>query len=455
MTADLKRENDLLRSEIRVLHEAAELTADLVIQQFEQTEHEKHRYQEAAANLEGFKRTLDQTSDCVFMFDPQTFLFTYVNHGGLNLTGYSEKELYAMTLADLGTDCTTDKLTKTLEPLIEDPTESLMMQTTYRRKNGIEVPVEIFIQYISPTGVSGRFFSIVRNISKRLLEEKEKEQMQTKLLHTQKLESVGELAAGIAHEINTPIQYVSSNLSFVDEAFSDFLELLQKYHLLLTMFQQKEDPRQQVADINDFMKEIDIQYLVEEIPEAIQQAKDGVDRVSKLVMAMKDFSHPGSKEKEQANINKIIQTTLQISRNEWKYCADVDLMLAEDLPMVHCHPTDIGQVVLNLLLNAAHSIKERLGKHPDSHKGLITLQTLYSDDAISLRITDNGCGIPQNIIDKIFDPFFTTKEVGKGTGQGLAITRNVITSKHGGEIDVASEVGRGTTFTIHLPRGKN
>lgn len=229
MLKDVFEENNLLRNEIRVLHEAAELTADLVIQQFEQTELEKLRYQEVAAHLEGFKRTLDQTSDCVFMFDPQTFLFTYVNHGGVNHTGYSEDELFAMTFADLGSTFTREKLTKIFAPLIEDPKESLLLETTHKRKNGVEVPVEIFVQYISPKGVKGRFFSIVRNISKRLLEEKEKEQMQTKLFHTQKLESVGELAAGIAHEINTPIQYIGANLSFMDEAFLDFNNLIQKY----------------------------------------------------------------------------------------------------------------------------------------------------------------------------------------------------------------------------------
>ena len=445
-------EKELLRKEIRVLHEAAEMTAELVIQQFEQTEREKHRYREAAANLEGFKRTLDQTSDCVFMFDPRTYLFTYVNHGGLNLTGYTEDELFKMTFADFGSTFNREELTEILAPLIEDPKESLLLQTTYKRKNGVDVPVEIFIQYISPTGIEGRFFSIVRNISKRLLEEKEKEQMQTKLLHTQKLESVGELAAGIAHEINTPIQYIGTNLSFVDEVFSDLIELLQKYQELLKAIKQEEDIQQQIELINDYAAEIDLSYVVQEVPEAIQQARDGVDRVSKLVLAMKDFSHPGSKEKEQADINKIIQTTLQISRNEWKYCADVNLDFAEDLPRVYCHSNDIGQVLLNLLLNAAHSIKERLEKSPNTPKGLIVIATSFTEERVSIKITDNGCGIPQSIITKIFDPFFTTKEVGKGTGQGLAIARNVIISKHGGEIEVSSEEGIGSTFTIHLPR---
>lgn len=452
MDNDLLKENVLLRNEIRTLHEAAELTADLVIQQFEQTEIEKRRVEEAAAHLEGFKRTLDQTSDCVFMFDPQTFRFTYVNQGGVNHSGYSEEELSAMTFADLGQTFTPARLAELFAPLIADPKESILLETTHKRKNGVEVPVEIFVQYISQTNANGRFFSIVRNISKRLLEEKEKEQMQTKLLHAQKLESVGELAAGIAHEINTPIQYIGTNLSFIEEAFADFNKLLEHYQALVQAIARQESGQPYINSIDACIDEIDLAYLLQEVPQAIRQAHDGTERVSKLVLAMKDFSHPGSKEKEQSDINKIIQTTVQISRNEWKYCADVDLVLAEDLPLVPCHPNDIGQVILNLLINAAHSIKERLEKLPNSPKGRIVIRTTPAQHHIAIELNDNGCGIPEAIIHKIFDPFFTTKEVGKGTGQGLAIARNVILNKHGGDIEVTSEEGLGSTFIIHLPQ---
>ncbi len=454
MLSELKEENALLRQEIRVLHEAAELTANLVIEQFKQTEREKYRFQEAAANLEGFKRTLDQTSDCVFMFDPQTLLFTYVNQGGVNHTGYSEAELFTMSFANLGSTFTREQLAQKLAPLIEDSRESLLLETTHKRKNGVDVPVEIFVQYIAPTGIQGRFFSIVRNISKRLLEEKEKEQMQTKMLHTQKLESVGELAAGIAHEINTPIQYIGTNLSFLEEAFADITTLIEHYHGLLRAVKQQQATQQHIDQVEACREDIDLDYLTQEFPQAIHQANDGVKRVSKLVMAMKDFSQPGSKEKELTDINKIIHTTVQISRNEWKYCADVELELAENLPLVHCHPNDIGQVMLNLLLNAAHSIKERLERAPNTPKGSIVIRTTSSPKDLTMTITDNGCGIADNILNKIFDPFFTTKEVGKGTGQGLAIARDVILNKHGGDIEVTSEPGLGSTFTIHMPRSR-
>ncbi len=451
MIEHAQQENDLLRKEIRVLHEAAELTANLVIEQFEQTEREKLRVQEGAARLEGFKRTLDQISDCVFMFDPETLRFTYFNYVALEHTGYSEEELYAMSFADFGLSFTQEKLTAALENLIVNPLESMLLETTVKRKNDIVVPVEIFVQYISPRGTKGRFFSIVRNISERLLAEKEKERMQAKMLHTQKMESVGELAAGIAHEINSPIQFIGANLSFMDEAFMDLCNLIEQCRELVEAVQQDKSTERHIESINTCMEDIDLPYLLEEIPQAIHQADEGVQRVSKLVKAMKEFSHPGSKEKQLADINTIIQTTIQIAHNELKYCTDIDLDLAENLPRILCHSNDIGQVILNLLLNAADSIKERLEIAPNSPKGLIGIKTLQAESQITIQITDNGSGIPDEIINRIFDPFFTTKEVGKGTGQGLAITRDVIRNKHGGEIQVESEQGAGTVFTVILP----
>ncbi len=452
---ELRAENILLRSELRVAREAAEITADLVVKQFEQTEREKHRFQEAAANLEGFKRTLDQTSDCVFMFDPQTYLFTYVNQGGLTHTGYSERELFQMTLADLGPAFGKNDLAELLTPLMEDPGESLFLTTTHTMKNGVDVPVEIFLQYISPEGIQGRFFTIVRNISKRLLEEKEKEQMQAKLLHTQKLESVGALAAGIAHEINTPIQYIGSNLKFLEDAFADVNDLILKYDTLLERLEDQKGMETHTGSITEFIEEIDLSFLQEEIPRAVSQANEGVEKVTSLVLAMKEFSHPGNKEKEQVNINRIIETTIQVARNEWKYVANVDLKLDPNLPMIYCHANEIGQVILNLLVNAAQSIKERLDFAPETPKGNITISTNRLEDKIQVQIADNGVGIPQEILDKIFDPFFTTKDVGKGTGQGLTIARDVIQNKHEGHLNAVSEIGQGATFTIQLPIEKN
>ena len=452
MHSELIRENELLKKEIRVLHEAAELTAELVTQQFELTELEKERYQEVADNLEGFKRTLDQIGDCVFMFDPLNYIFDYANNIAFNHTGYGREELYKMSFSDFGAKFSGKKMAETFAYLKEHPEESLLFETTFTRKNGVEVPVEVFVQYIAPLSNQGRFFSIVRNISQRLLEEKEKEQMQAKMLHTQKMESVGELAAGIAHEINTPIQFIGSNLSFLQEAFADLNELIAIQRQLAESLRARADFAQELKAADDCINAIDLEYLQEEVPEAIKQASEGVERVSKLVAAMKDFSHPGAQDKEQTNLNQIIQTTLQISSNEWKYTTDIDLDLEADLPRIPCFHNDIGQVFLNLIMNATHSIKERLEKTPDSPKGRIVIKTAQNESEIIVSVRDNGLGIPECILSKIFDPFFTTKEVGKGTGQGLAIVRNVIINKHDGDIEVESTEGEGSTFVIHLPR---
>lgn len=448
---ELQEENKLLRSELRVAREAAQITTELVIAQFEQTEREKQRFQVAAANLEGFKRTLDQTSDCVFMFDPQSFLFTYVNHGGMKHTGYSEEELFEMSLADLDSSFTKPELSKILEPLIEDPGKSVFLTTTHRVKNGSDIPVEIFLQYISPEGIQGRFFTIVRDISKRLAETREKEEMQAKLLHTQKLESVGALAAGIAHEINTPVQYIGSNIGFLKEAFTDINALVERCSDLLIKLKEQNKMVEDIESIDEFREEIDLAFLQEEIPIAIKQAEEGIKKVSTLVLAMKEFSHPGSKEKEQSDLNKIIETTIQVALSEWKYTAELRLDLAPDLPLISCYANEVGQVILNLLVNSSQAIKERLEKEPQTKKGLISIETKQVEDNAEIRIRDNGGGIPADILDKIFDPFFTTKEVGKGTGQGLAIARDVIQNKHDGTLTVNSQWGEGTVFTVILP----
>ncbi len=193
----------------------------------------------------------------------------------------------------------------------------------------------------------------------------------------------------------------------------------------------------------------DLDYVTEEIPRAIAQTTEGVERVAKIVRAMKDFAHPGSDEKVPVNLNAAIESTVTVSRNEWKYVADVKTDLDPDLPPVPCLLSQLNQAMLNMIVNAAHAIAETV--KVAGQKGLITIASRRDGDAAEIRITDTGTGIPEEIRPKIFDPFFTTKEVGKGTGQGLAIARSVVVGKHQGTIAVESEVGKGTTFIIRLP----
>ncbi len=281
-------------------------------------------------------------------------------------------------------------------------------------------------------------------------EVEEKKTLQIQLQQAQKLEAVGQLAAGIAHEINTPTQYVGTNINFLQEAFRDITKLINHFRIVLAAAKAGSLGADVLREAEKALAEADWDYLAEEIPMAISQSKDGVKRVTTIVRAMKEFSHPGGKEKVAADLNKLIETTVTVARNEWKYVAEVKTDLDKELPLVPCLTDQINQVFLNMLVNAAQAIAEKLGENPVQDKGLIDIKTSHDKDWVEVTIGDSGAGIPAAVIKRIFDPFFTTKEVGKGTGQGLAIAFDVI-NKHKGTITCESEPGKGTKFTIRLP----
>jgi signal transduction histidine kinase len=278
----------------------------------------------------------------------------------------------------------------------------------------------------------------------------ERKQLREQLLQAQKLESVGQLAAGIAHEINTPIQYVGDNVRFLQETFAELVALNAAYARLLAAAAAMDPAPQILEEVSLAVGKIDVDYLFEEIPKAIDQTLEGISRVATLVGAMKEFSHPGTGEKVPLNLNHAIECTIQVARNEWKYVADVKMNLDSDLPLVSCLPGEFNQVILNLIVNAAHAIEDVAAKG-GPEKGLITIGTRSLTGWAEVRIEDTGGGIPEKIRSRIFDPFFTTKEVGKGTGQGLAIARSVVVDKHQGTIDVETQEGKGTAFIIRLP----
>ena len=196
---------------------------------------------------------------------------------------------------------------------------------------------------------------------------------------------------------------------------------------------------------------MDADYLEEEIPKALQQSLDGMKRVATIVKAMKEFSHPGVGEKVKVDLNRAIETTIIVTKNAWKYVADVQTELSPDLPPVPCLPDAINQVILNLIVNAAQAIGEKPGEE-SGEKGTITITTRDAGAQVEIRVKDTGPGIPEEIRDRIFNPFFTTKEVGKGTGQGLAIAHDTVVNKHGGMLTFETETGKGTTFIVRLPK---
>jgi two-component system, NtrC family, sensor kinase len=274
--------------------------------------------------------------------------------------------------------------------------------------------------------------------------------LQAQLNAAQKLESIGQLAAGIAHEINTPIQYVGDNTVFLKDAFADMTRAVTAYQELAASLKSGAPDAAQVADAEQRIAGCDIAYLCEEVPRAIEQTQEGLSQVARIVRAMKEFSHPGSEEKTAVDLNRAIENTITVARNEWKYVAEVVSDLDASLPQVPCLPGELNQVFLNLIVNAAHAITDNLAGQPGG-KGVITVRTRGLPTGVEIRIQDTGCGIPPAIQSRVFDPFFTTKPVGKGTGQGLAIARNVVVKKHGGTIAFESEAGKGTTFIMNLP----
>ncbi len=276
----------------------------------------------------------------------------------------------------------------------------------------------------------------------------ERKLLREQLLQAQKLESVGQLAAGIAHEINTPVQYIGDNVRFLQDSFSELMTLNAGYGRLLAAVHSAAVTPQLLEEISLVVEKVDVDFLVEEIPKAIEQTLEGVSHVSALVGAMKEFSHPGTGEKVPLDLNRAIESTITVARNEWKYVADMQVELDPTLPQVTCFPGGFNQVILNLIVNAAHAIEDVVAR---GEKGLITIRTRSLPTAVEVQIQDNGAGIPEKVRPRIFDPFFTTKEIGKGTGQGLAIARSVVVDKHQGTIDFDTEDGRGTTFTIRLP----
>jgi len=296
------------------------------------------------------------------------------------------------------------------------------------------------------TGLVG----ISRDITTVKQAEEHKRSLEAKLNQAHKLEAIGQLAAGIAHEINTPTQYVGDNARFVQDGFATVLEVLHSHETLLAAARDNSLTPDQIAAAEKLIAASDLDYLSEQIPAAISQTLEGVDRITKIVRAMKEYSHPGSQEKTAADLNRAVQSTATLAHNEWKYVADLEFDLSPDIPAVPCFLGEFNQCVLNLIVNASHAIADVVQQQPGT-KGLITISTRHAGDYVEVRVRDTGTGIPESAQPHIFEQFFTTKDVGKGTGQGLSMIYGCIVNKHGGEVGFETKPGRGTTFFLRLP----
>ena len=389
------------------------------------------------------EQAIEQTAEAIVITDAHSVI-QYVNSGFERTTGYSRGEVIGNTprIYKSGVHPREfyDRLWATLRA-----GEIWRGTITNRRKNGRHYEAELTISPVkNQKGAITNFVGIQADVT-------EKRIMERQLLQAQKLESIGQLASGIAHEINTPIQFVGDNANFIRDSLGDLLGVLEVFRKLLEEAQRRMPEAPEVERAREVLDEVDIDFLMAELPRAALESLDGVERVSSIVRAMKEFSHPGGEDKTLTDINKAIMNTITVSRNEWKYVAEMVPALAPDLPLVPCLPGEFNQVVLNLIVNAAQAIGERLERESSEETGRITITTRHEGPWCEIRVSDTGIGIPEDVLPLIFDPFFTTKEIGKGTGQGLTITRSAVVDKHGGTLDVESVPGEGTTFIVRLP----
>lgn len=299
---------------------------------------------------------------------------------------------------------------------------------------------------------------VVGNKTAELVEQKAKlanalaelRMTQSKLLQAQKLEAIGQLAAGIAHEVNTPAQYVTDNVSFLQRAFDKLTRLLEAHDELLQAARSGDVTPQLIEQVDAARKTAKLDYLSRQVPRAIEQSLEGLGQVSAIVKAMKEFSHPSGAEKQPFDLHDLIESTSIVTKNEWKYVAELQLDFDWSLPPVLLLRNEFSQVMLNLIINAAHAIAAALPPG-SSDKGKIVISTKAVGQSVEVRVRDSGTGIPEAVRTRVFEPFFTTKPMGKGSGQGLAIAYAVVVDKHGGQISFETEEGRGTTFVITLP----
>jgi PAS domain S-box-containing protein len=388
---------------------------------------------------ERYRELFENASDIVYTTD-LTGRLTSLNRVAEQIMGYSRDEALQINFGQLMDGKNIARLDRAIEQLyVGGSAPNLEIEIT--AKDGRRVMLEVKPRLICKDGKVIGVQGIARDITGRNVAEME-------LRHAQKLESVGRLASGIAHEINTPIQFVGDNARFLQDSFGGLQTLLNKYQVLRDAAAADNFNPDLLAEVRRTEEETDYAYLQEEIPKALTQTLEGVTRVATIVRAMKEFAHPESKEMAAADLNRALLSTLTVARNELKYVADVETDLG-NLPLVVCNIGDLNQVFLNLLVNAAHAISDVV--KGSEKKGKIRVRTMVEDSMALVAISDTGSGIPEAIRTRIFDPFFTTKEVGRGTGQGLAIARSVVVDRHKGTLTFESEEGKGTTFFIRLP----
>jgi PAS domain S-box-containing protein len=402
------------------------------------------RTSELHATMERFRQLVENTLVVPWEMDGETLGLTYVSPQVAKLYGYDIEAL--MLPGMLAQHVFPDDRERVRQTLLELAAKETPgdLELEFRLDTPNRGVVDIRAAVSSAGRVEGEG-AVLRGFNFDVTAQRK---LELELRQAQKLESVGRLAAGVAHEINTPVQFVSDSVHFVREAMGELLDVAGKYRVACAAACDGRPVAELAAIARRAEEGSDLPYLLENVPKALDRALEGLERVAVIVRAMKEFAHPDQKEMTLADVNQAIQSTVVIARNEYKYVADVELDLG-DLPHVKCHLGDLNQAVLNILVNGAHAIADVV--KDSGERGRLGVRTRESGGTIEIAISDTGGGIPVEAQSRIFDPFFTTKEVGRGTGQGLAIARSVVCDKHGGELTFETTTGKGTTFRIRLP----
>ncbi len=311
-----------------------------------------------------------------------------------------------------------------------------------QRYDGTEFPVEVH-GYVDGDQVQGSYVIFTHDITARVKAQNRQHQIQEQIDETRRLEAIGSLSAGIAHEINTPIQFIGDNLGYLSDSLARVFASYRTYYGL-------HHPQASGSDQHGAaLVKTDLDGDIQEISDALRESLEGIKQVRDIVLLMKQFAHPGSGAMAPANLNEIVHNVASICKNRWKHIGRIDLELADHLPKIYCRVGQIQQVILNLILNAIDAIEE-----DNLENKKILVETNYDTDFVVISISDTGLGIPDHIKNRIFDPFFTTKPVGKGTGQGLALAKDVIMKGHGGRLQLVEKPGYATTFQILLLRSE-
>lgn len=398
-------------------------------------------------NLKFFKDLIDQANDAISVLDPITSGYKYFNSRACEMYGYEKEELLQKGPKDLDVALSEEKIIERMNEI--EQKKSVLFEALNKRKDGTIIPLEISAKLIHQ-GNKPYHLIVARDITDRKQAEKEKKEYETQLIQSEKMASIGQLAAGVAHEINNPTGFVNSNLKTLGEYQHDMFNLLNEYRKYLDDIRKHSNKEDLIPCLDQFNRilemeeKIDIDFILNDSNDLIFESQSGMERIRKIVQALKNFAHPGEDKMKFADINKNLESTLNVVWNELKYKAEV-IKDYGNLPLIECIPQQLNQVFGNLMVNAAQAIEK---------SGKITISTKAENNHIDIIIMDNGAGIPEENISRIFDPFFTTKEIGKGTGLGLNVAYNII-KKHNGTIDVESKVGEGTKFTIRIPSSGN